>query len=638
MTGGAEPPVICDRPYSKETMLDKVSPQFMADEHLLPAALLEMGDSLNFIEVRKHTLRKEIKDSKLSAAAGKFSGLGAIAGGAALAALSNPLGWLVGGCGLTAYTLSVFGQWLQTGKVHPMPLSSKSQDERDEDLAGQTVSGDGGNLTGRTAIHEEAAYLSDREKTEYELLHFAPQGLMSAMNNVPPAQRWACYQFLVDAFAAGTIGDYANPQTLKDVLGNPSVYSSHLPEASKRFPQYGLPSVETLPNARDSGPVIVSSSSIGTATKFGAVEVPSSPAGETADWKTPEIQSTVTPIVLSKLREVCDRNNSFYIAGSKGSGKGIFASNLLRWKLDQYPNAIALVLDPKGDVKESGYWRHERIRHFAFKGIALSSEQYAEKVIEFLSEARNLVSQADVTRGMRLFLVLDELLTIKESVSNALFAEFRRFGVSAISTGDSEGIHLIAITQSFNAGDSFGSDELLKNFTQVGLFRQDEYTRAKKLIQFGRSNGELAESEFKAMIAQSSVGRVMSIAGEFIPTPKAENHSAFDRDSGKTIKQMPLGSNPTEGDILANELNRKIQTMNVSAPAESDELVKPDGEDEEQILIDYVRKKAPIKVREIVQSCCLKKAGITSTKDYQTFLDILVAESKLTVDDEGNYA
>ena len=329
------------------------------------------------------------------------------------------------------------------------------------------------------------------------------------------------------------------------------------------------PQSESLPAATDSGPV-ATSSPIGNHTRLRAVEVPSSPDAQ-SDWKTPEIQSPVTPIVLSKLREVCDRNNSFYVAGSKGSGKGIFASNLLRWKLDQYPNAIALVLDPKGDLKEAGYWRHDRIRHFAFKGIALSSEQYQEKIVEFLAEARNLVSQADVTRGMRLFLVLDELLTIKESISNALFAEFRRFGVSAISTGDSEGIHLIAITQSFNAGDSFGSDELLKNFTQVGLFRQDEYTRAKKLIQFGRSNGELTESEFKALISQSSVGRVMAIAGEFIPTPKAENHSAFDRDSGKTIQQMPLGSNPTEGDILANELNRKIQTMNVSSPAEGDE-------------------------------------------------------------------
>ena len=421
--------------------------------------------------------------------------------------------------------------------------------------------------------------------------------------------------------------------TVQNLYGGDNALTSRLEQ------DLGIASPSQLAEQQPLLPV-ATSSAIGEQTRLDAIEVAASPVAQTSEstWQTPEIQSTAAPIVASKLREVCDRNNSFYVAGSKGTGKGIFASNLLRWKLDQYPNAIALVLDPKGDVKESGYWRHDRIRHFAFRGIALSSEQYQEKVIEFLAEARNLVSQADVTRGMRLFLVLDELLTIKESVSNALFAEFRRFGVSAISTGDSEGIHLIAITQSFNAGDSFGSDELLKNFTQVGLFREDEYTRAKKLIQFGRSNGELAESEFKALISQSSVDRVMAIAGEFIPTPKAENHSAFDRDSGKTIKQMPLGSNPTEGDILAHELNRKIQTLSVSAPADSDELVKPDGEDEEQILIDYVRKKAPIKVREIVQSTCLKKAGITSTKDYQTFLDILVAESKLTVDDEGNYS
>jgi len=338
--------------------------------------------------------------------------------------------------------------------------------------------------------------------------------------------------------------------------------------------QSTTPKSESLPAATDLGPTIATSSPIGAATKLGAALVPASPAAQpsSATWQTPETQSTATPVVTDKLRTVADRNNSFYVAGSKGSGKGMFAANLLRWKLDQYPNALALVLDPKGDVKESGYWRHDRIRHFAFKGIALSSEDYQEQVSEFLAEARNLVSQADVTRGMRLFLVLDELLTIKESISNALFTEFRRFGVSAISTGDSEGIHLIAITQSFNAGDSFGSDELLKNFTQVGLFREDEYTRAKKLIQFGRSNGELTESEFKALIAQSSVGRVMAIAGEFIPTPKLENHSAFDRDSGKIIQQMPLGANPTEGDILAHELNQKIQKMSVAtSQTEGDE-------------------------------------------------------------------
>ncbi|MCY7321146.1 MAG: hypothetical protein LH660_04935, partial [Phormidesmis sp. CAN_BIN36] len=148
------------------------------------------------------------------------------------------------------------------------------------------------------------------------------------------------------------------------------------------------PKTESLPAANDALPTATSSpnaergASIGNNMRLGAVEVPSSPAAQTsgANWQTPESHIAPQTPITSKLREVCDRNNSFYVAGSKGSGKGIFAANLLRWKLDQYPNAIALVLDPKGDVKEAGYWHHERIRHFSFKGIALSSEQYAEKV------------------------------------------------------------------------------------------------------------------------------------------------------------------------------------------------------------------------------------------------------------------
>ena len=416
------------------------------------------------------------------------------------------------------------------------------------------------------------------------------------------------------------------------------------PDRMQKF----LPTVAThqmAPYPVDELPAAVASP-VGSATKFGAIEVPFTPAAQSGQWdEDEETKSTGESIVLNELREVCDRNNSFYIAGSKGSGKGIFVSNLLRWKLDQYPNAIALVLDPKGDVKESGYWRHDRIRHFAFKGIALSSKDYAEKIVEFLSEASNLVSQADISRGMRLFIVMDELLTIKESVSSVLFAEFRMFGVKAISTGDSEGIHLIAITQSFNAGDSFGSDELLKNFTQVGLFRQDEYTRAKKLIQYGRSNGELTQSEFKALIRRSSVDRVMAIAGEFIPIPKAENYSAFNRDTGKIIQQMPLGSNPSEGDILAHELNRKIQTMSVSSPAESgvfSEFADTLNHESQASLKSFVlwlgkRQGEEVSFKQI-EGNWAKKEGLTRSKEaLNPLIQIAVFKKLISALPNTNY-
>lgn len=298
-------------------------------------------------------------------------------------------------------------------------------------------------------------------------------------------------------------------------------------------------------------------------------EVPSqsSPA---SNWQNPTTQATVDTI--QHVRTICDRNNSFYIAASKGAGKGMFASNLLRWKLAQFPNAIAFVLDPKDDEKEAGYWEHPRIKRFAFKGIALSKAAYAAKVAEFLSQARHLVSQADITRGMRLFLVFDELLTLKTKLDKPLFDELSSFGAEAISTGDSAGIHVIAITQSFNAGDSFGSDEVLKNFTQVGLFREDEFMRAKKLIQFGRSNADsLTTAEFNNLIQQSPVRRVMSIAGEFIPTPKLQNYSAYDRDSGKLIKELPLGSMPSEGDRLAEQLKTEVAKMATAQTETTDE-------------------------------------------------------------------
>jgi hypothetical protein len=107
--------------------LPHVCPKKIADDHLLPAALLEIGDTLNFLEVRKHSLRVKIKDSKLSAATGKVSGLSALASGGLLyLTLANPLGALLACGGLAAYGLAVSAQWLQTGKLHPFPLTSKT--------------------------------------------------------------------------------------------------------------------------------------------------------------------------------------------------------------------------------------------------------------------------------------------------------------------------------------------------------------------------------------------------------------------------------------------------------------------------------------------------------------------------------
>jgi len=511
-------------------MLDKVSPQSMADEHLLPAALLEMGDSLNFIEVRKHTLRREIKDSKLSAAAGKFSGLGAIVGGVALAALSNPLGWLIGGCGLTAYTLSVFGQWLQTGKVHPMPLSSKSQAERDEDLAGQTVSGDGGNLTGRTAIHEEAAYLSDREKTEYELLHFAPQGLMSAMNNVPPAQRWACYQFLVDAFAAGTIGDYANPQTLKAVLGNPSVYSSHLPEASKRFPQYGLPAVETPQSQSESLPAeIATSSPIGTQTRLNAVEANVSSDGN-------------SPALFNPAIDLGQNPQSALIAGVPGSGKGILVSNAVRVLRQNHQALKVMMIDPKGDPKEKGYWAPVTDVYRSMNLMDCDDpDEGASWLLACMDEFRKLPAPK--------LLIFDEMLAASVEISLAhkdfkAPQRMKKFVSGIIAQGDSQAVWLWAMSQSVQVADLGISGGVRGNLRVIGIISPKNTTAIEALTStrlIPPPTGGM--DELREIMKASPVDRAFydGKLSRWLPMPELENYSGFDRDN-RTIEADPTVS------------------------------------------------------------------------------------------------
>ncbi|MBN8562477.1 MAG: hypothetical protein J0L70_18250 [Leptolyngbya sp. UWPOB_LEPTO1] len=330
--------------------LDKFNPQLMHDDQLLPATLLEMGDTLNFIETRKHTLRNEIKTSKIDAGVGKVSGLAGIAGGGALLILSNPLGSLIVAGGAVAYSMAVFAQWLQTGKVQIMPLSSKTQAERDVELSSSTETGNAYDIAAiqgqRDSIREDAAYLSDREKVEYELLHFSPEGLLSAMNHVHPTQRWACYQFLIDAFLAGTIQSYfANPQALRDVLGNPAIYTSHLPEASKRFPEYGLQGTGAI-RAEDAiasfQPAAVPT--IGSNTRLNAVEVSATSA---QPFTIPIVSPESKLFDWNLLNTAYDDFPHLLMLGKTGAGKSFLAEYLGR-----FLNGSTIVITPKKKPKD----------------------------------------------------------------------------------------------------------------------------------------------------------------------------------------------------------------------------------------------------------------------------------------------
>ncbi|BAS54257.1 hypothetical protein NIES2135_04910 [Leptolyngbya boryana NIES-2135] len=387
--------------------LNKFNPQLMNDDQLLPATLLEMGDTLNFIETRKHTLRNEIKTSKIDAGVGKVSGLAGIAGGSALLILSNPLGGLVVAGSAVAYSMAVFAQWLQTGKLQLMPLSSKTQSERDIELSGSTETGNAYDVAAiqgaRDSIREDAAYLSDREKIEYELLHFSPEGLLSAMNHVHPTQRWACYQFLIDAFLARTIQSYfANPQALRDVLGNPAIYTSHLPEASKRFPQYGLQSAGAIEG--DAARASFQAPQIGSNTRLNAVEVQHAPMVQS-------VASTAQKQASEDIaKSLAEHLQSTLIVGQPGAGKGLTIAYATRWIKQLHPECEIWAIDPKSDPAEADYWKMcDRLLQCPIRPFTPAEDMEAiqDAIDNFIAEFQN--SHAPMK-----LLIFDEALAVKE--------------------------------------------------------------------------------------------------------------------------------------------------------------------------------------------------------------------------------
>jgi hypothetical protein len=563
----------------------------MADDHLLPAALLEIGDTLNFLEVRKHSLRVKIKDSKLSAATGKVSGLSAVASGGLLYfTLASPLGALLACGGLAAYGLAVSAQWLQTGKLHPFPLTSKTADESDEELSASTLTG-GSLQIARSHIPEEASYLEPREKAEYELLHHAPQGLLNAVGSVAPAQRWACYCFLLDAHMTGNLDDYRDRATLETVLGNSSVYHSHLPEAAERFPEIGLDSATaqppSLPGETDATLPAATSSSIGPTTKFGAIEVPSSPAGETPPLFNPAIDLGQNP-------------QSALIVGTPGSGKGMLVSNAVRVLREKAPALKVMMIDPKGDPKERGYWAPVADVYRSMNLMDCDDpDQGASWLLACMDEFRKLAAPK--------LLIFDEMLAASVEISLAhkdfkAPQRLKKFVSGIIAQGDSQNVWVWAMSQSVQVADLGFGGGVRGNLRAIAIISPKNTTAIEALTStrlVPPPNGGM--DELRAIMKASPVDRAFydGKLSRWLPMPKLENHSGFDRDN-RTIEATPTVSTPNTPkapESNVDQLNRLFNSEAVTPSHEDEEIAlekiaNPISVSSE--LIEYVQSRTDV--------------------------------------------
>lgn len=311
------------------------------------------------------------------------------------------------------------------------------------------------------------------------------------------------------------------------------------------------------------------------------------------------IAKAAEPDYLARIWQIIDRNNNFFIGGQPGSGKGVMVSNLIRRKLDQYPGSIAVYIDPKGSPREDGNFTDPRITRLKICGVGMSRSEYSIEVAEMLETARGFVDQCDIENGNHVWIVFDEIMNMKQKLSKDLFGEVQDLLVDCVSMGDDQGLHTIALTQSFNAGDTVGSDELLKNLALIACFKEDDFPRAKKLVQYGKTNHETySTEEFSRLVRKSPRKRVICIGGGFIPAPEMPLLSGWDRDKGakvdssqpaiSTFTAKAIQSDDTFDDLPA--LFQSVAMMAMAAQTASDRSI---------IINDLNHAKAAVEANDI---------------------------------------
>ena len=258
----------------------------------------------------------------------------------------------------------------------------------------------------------------------------------------------------------------------------------------------------------------------------------------------PSMQHIVSP-VWNPAQDLGENPQSALIVGVPGSGKGMMISNAVRVLKAKVPNLKVFVIDPKASPKERGYWQSiaDEYRAFSLKNCE-DPDEGAAWLLRCMDAFRRLP-------GPKLC-IFDELMTaateleLADSKLKAL-PKLKKFVVGLVGQGDSEAEWLWAMTQSPQVKDLGMSGGVRANLRVIGLVSPKNMTAVEALVStqlIPKPDGGM--DELRSIMAASPVGRAVfdGKIARWLPMPKLENHSGFDRDN-RSLSDEVQSSSPT---------------------------------------------------------------------------------------------
>ncbi|MCX5962123.1 MAG: hypothetical protein NT070_02980, partial [Cyanobacteria bacterium] len=164
----------------------------------------------------------------------------------------------------------------------------------------------------------------------------------------------------------------------------------------------------------------------------------------------PSIQHIVSP-VWNPAQDLGENPQSALIVGTPGSGKGVTVSNAVRVLKSQNPALTVMMIDPKGDPNERGYWEPvtDIFESFALMDC-LDPDEGAEWLLRCMSKFQKLPAPK--------LLIFDELLAASIELEMAdksmkALPKLKKFMAGIVAQGDSKGVWVWAMSQSPQCSD-----------------------------------------------------------------------------------------------------------------------------------------------------------------------------------------
>ena len=384
------------------------------------------------------------------------------------------------------------------------------------------------------------------------------------------------------------------------------------------------PSIEAYLEQISYNPEKAVTGAIGGRTLLNAVDVKSEAVETQVETQIEDFGSADSESI-DLAAHIVDNIYSYAIIGAPGSGKGFLVSHTVRLLKASMPELSIVLLDPKNDPRESGYWNGVVDYWIRKNFLDMSASEKSDWI-------RNSIAAYQAIEGEKL-LIFDEATALFSHMKtdSKLLQEVISFLTGIASSGNSRKNFVFLVGHTPNLGDYGISSGMMSSFRKVYIARNNNLEAIQQLgntVFCGGRFGDEVAQKIVGYANDSEIGRAVYLGTthSWMPLEKTENYSGYDRDSG-SYSNAPIEKEAT--DVEAEQESKPVATIENEPIDEETQILEH--------LVNYISNRKPMTLTQLNNNKLFRKFGITGIESTKIYLDLAVEKNLIDLNDADHY-